>query len=63
MGYFSEHHARESPEGFVPGPGNYVTVMAEALAAGYNVFAGTWLGGSAAEAIGIVTTDSDRAYA
>ncbi|MGI8960320.1 MAG: pyridoxal phosphate-dependent decarboxylase family protein [Bryobacteraceae bacterium] len=42
---------------FVPGPGNYVSVMAEALAAGYNVFAGTWLGGSAAEAIEIVTID------
>jgi aromatic-L-amino-acid/L-tryptophan decarboxylase len=43
--------------GFVPGPGNYVSVMAEALAAGYNVFAGTWLGGSAAEAIEIITID------
>src|SRR5437763_857852 len=43
--------------GFVPGPGNYVSVMAEALAAGYNVFAGTWLGGSAAEAIETVTID------
>ncbi|MFL6353862.1 MAG: pyridoxal phosphate-dependent decarboxylase family protein [Bryobacteraceae bacterium] len=42
---------------FVPGPGNYVSVMAEALAAGYNVFAGTWLGGSAAEAIETVTID------
>ncbi len=37
--------------GFVPGPGNYVGVMAETLAAGYNVFAGTWLGGSAAAAL------------
>jgi hypothetical protein len=44
---------------FVPGPADYVSVMAEALAAGNNVFAGTWLGGSAAEAIEIVTTDSD----
>jgi glutamate/tyrosine decarboxylase-like PLP-dependent enzyme len=42
---------------FVPGPGNYVSVMAEALAAGYNVFAGTWLGGSAAEAVETVTID------
>lgn len=42
---------------FVPGPGNYVSVMAEALAAGYNVFAGTWLGGSAAEAIETVTIE------
>lgn len=42
---------------FVPGPGNYAGVMAEALAAGYNVFAGTWLGGSAAEALETVTID------
>jgi aromatic-L-amino-acid/L-tryptophan decarboxylase len=42
---------------FVPGPGNYVSVMAEALAAGYNVFSGTWLGGSAAEAVETVTID------
>jgi aromatic-L-amino-acid decarboxylase len=42
---------------FVPGPGNFVGVMAEALAAGYNVFAGTWLGGSAAEAVETVTID------
>lgn len=42
---------------FVPGPGNYVGAMAEALAAGFNVFAGTWLGGSAAEAVESVTID------
>jgi len=42
---------------FVPGPGNYVATMAEALSAGFNVFAGTWLGGSAAEAIEVVTID------
>ena len=33
---------------FVPGPGNFVGAMAETLAAGFNVFAGTWLGGAAA---------------
>lgn len=42
---------------FVPGPGNYAGVMAEALAAGFNVFTGTWLGGSAAEAVETVTID------
>ncbi len=42
---------------FVPGPGNYVGTMAEALAAGFNVFTGTWLGGSAAEALETVTID------
>jgi aromatic-L-amino-acid/L-tryptophan decarboxylase len=40
---------------FVPGPGNYVGVMAEALAAGYNAFVGTSLGGSAAAAVGDCT--------
>jgi len=42
---------------FVPGPGNFAGVMAETLAAGYNVFVGTWLGGSAAEAVETVTID------
>jgi glutamate/tyrosine decarboxylase-like PLP-dependent enzyme len=42
---------------FVPGPSNYASVMAEALAAGFNVFTGTWLGGSAAEAVETVTID------
>src|SRR5438067_943502 len=36
---------------FVPGPGNYISTMADALASGFNVFNGTWLGGSAAAAI------------
>jgi glutamate/tyrosine decarboxylase-like PLP-dependent enzyme len=33
---------------FIPGPSNFVGVLAEALAAGFNIFAGTWIGGSAA---------------
>jgi aromatic-L-amino-acid/L-tryptophan decarboxylase len=36
---------------FVPGPNNFVSAMADALAAGFNVFNGTWLGGSAAAAM------------
>src|ERR1051325_7356203 len=35
---------------FVPGPNNFVSTMADALASGFNVFNGTWLGGSAAAA-------------
>src|SRR5881398_2448230 len=35
---------------FVPGPNNFVSTMADALAAGFNIFNGTWLGGSAAAA-------------
>jgi aromatic-L-amino-acid decarboxylase len=36
---------------FVPGPNNFVSTMADALTAGFNVFNGTWLGGSAAAAV------------
>jgi aromatic-L-amino-acid decarboxylase len=36
---------------YVPGPGNFVGAMADALAAGFNVFAGTWIGGSGAAAV------------
>src|SRR5262252_4774843 len=36
---------------FVPGPNNFVSTMADALAAGFNIFNGTWLGGSAAAAV------------
>jgi aromatic-L-amino-acid decarboxylase len=36
---------------FVPGPNNFVSAMADALAAGLNVFNGTWFGGSAAAAV------------
>src|SRR5438876_6926437 len=36
---------------FVPGPNNFISTMADALAAGFNVFNGTWLGGSAAAAV------------
>jgi glutamate/tyrosine decarboxylase-like PLP-dependent enzyme len=40
---------------FVPGPGNLVSALAEALAAGYNVFAGTRLEGSGPSAVELVT--------
>jgi aromatic-L-amino-acid/L-tryptophan decarboxylase len=36
---------------FVPGPNNFISTMADALAAGFNIFNGTWLGGSAAAAL------------
>ena len=36
---------------FVPGPNNFASVMADAIAAGLQVFNGTWLGGSAAAAV------------
>jgi len=42
---------------FVPSPSNFVSVMADALAAGFNVFAGTWLEASGPTQIELVTID------
>jgi len=42
---------------FVPGPSNFVSVMADALAAGFNVFNGSWLGGSSAAAMELSVID------
>jgi len=36
---------------YVPGPSNFVGAMADALASGYNVFAGTWISGSGPAAV------------
>ena len=47
---------------FVPGPGNFVSSMADALASGFNVFNGTWLGGSAAAAIELTVIDWFRGF-
>jgi aromatic-L-amino-acid decarboxylase len=42
---------------FVPSPSNFVSVMADALASGFNVFAGTWLEASGPAEIELVTID------
>jgi aromatic-L-amino-acid decarboxylase len=42
---------------FVPGPGNFVSTMADALASGFNVFAGHWLAASGAGAVELQTID------
>jgi glutamate/tyrosine decarboxylase-like PLP-dependent enzyme len=42
---------------FIPGPNNFVSVMADALAAGFNPFAGTWIAGSGPAQIELVTID------
>lgn len=41
--------------GYVPSPGNYISVLGDALAAGFNVFAGQALVGSSAAAIEATT--------
>jgi aromatic-L-amino-acid decarboxylase len=42
---------------FVPGPGNFVGAMADALAAGFNVFAGSWFSGSGPAQLELVVLD------
>ena len=42
---------------FIPGPSNFVGAMADALASGHNVFAGTWLEASGPAEIELVTLD------
>ena len=40
---------------FVPGPSNYVSAMADALATGFNIFSGGWAAAPAAAELEIVT--------
>jgi aromatic-L-amino-acid decarboxylase len=47
---------------FVPGPGNFVSTMADALVSGFNIFNGTWLGGSAAAAVELNVIDWFRRF-
>ncbi|MEP7248145.1 MAG: pyridoxal-dependent decarboxylase [Spartobacteria bacterium] len=47
---------------FVPSPGNFVSTMADALASGFNVFAGTWLGGSAAASMELLVIEWLRRF-
>lgn len=42
---------------FIPSPSNFISVMADALASGFNPFAGTWLEGSGPAQIELVTID------
>lgn len=42
---------------FVPVPSNFVSVMADALASGFNVFAGSWLAGSGSVAMELGVID------
>ena len=42
---------------FIPGPSNFVGAMAEFLRTGYNIFAGSWLEGSAPAIAELVTLD------
>jgi aromatic-L-amino-acid decarboxylase len=42
---------------FVPGPNNFVSVMGDTLAAGFNVFTGTWFAGSAPAQVELTVVD------
>lgn len=43
--------------GFVPGSPTWPGILGDFIAAGYNIFQGSWLGGSGASAIELVVTD------
>jgi len=47
---------------FVPAPSNFVSAMGDALAAGFNVFNGSWLGGSGPAALELAVIDWFRAW-
>jgi aromatic-L-amino-acid decarboxylase len=47
---------------FVPVPSNFVSAMADALASGFNVFVGSWLGGSGAVALELAVIDWIRQW-
>ncbi len=47
---------------FVPGPSNFVSAMGDALASGFNVFNGSWMGGSAAAALELEVIDWLRGF-
>src|SRR5262247_3059717 len=42
---------------FIPSPSNFISVMADALASGFNPFAGNWLEGSGTSQIELITID------
>jgi len=42
---------------YVPGPNNFVSVMADALAGGFNVFAGSWLESPGAAMLELITIE------
>jgi aromatic-L-amino-acid/L-tryptophan decarboxylase len=42
---------------FVPVPSNFVSTMADALSSGFNVFSGSWLGGSGSVALELAVVD------
>ncbi|HEX8999976.1 MAG TPA: aminotransferase class I/II-fold pyridoxal phosphate-dependent enzyme, partial [Blastocatellia bacterium] len=42
---------------FIPSPSNFVSVMADALASGFNPFAGNWLEGAGTTQLELVTVD------
>ena len=51
------HHDHPRFFAYVPSPNNFVSVMADALASGFNVFAGSYQGASGAAEIELITID------
>jgi aromatic-L-amino-acid decarboxylase len=46
----------------IPGPSNYVSALADAIGAGFNVFAGSWTGGSGPATVELVVLDWLRGW-
>ncbi|SHG84356.1 pyridoxal phosphate-dependent decarboxylase family protein [Flagellimonas flava] len=51
----STNMAHPKSYSFVPGPSNYISVMADTLATGYNIFSGGWVASPAAAELEIIT--------
>ncbi len=48
--------------GFIPSAGTFVGAMGDALAAGYNIYAGTWIEGAAAQQLELTVVDWFRGW-
>ncbi|UCC83879.1 MAG: aminotransferase class I/II-fold pyridoxal phosphate-dependent enzyme [Gemmatimonadota bacterium] len=48
--------------GFIPSAGTFVGAMGDALAAGYNIYAGTWIEGAAAQQLELTVVDWFRRW-
>ncbi len=47
---------------FIPGSGTFIGAMGDALASGYNIYAGTWIESAAAHQLELVVTDWFRSW-
>jgi glutamate/tyrosine decarboxylase-like PLP-dependent enzyme len=60
----TDGHRNSHPRyfGYIPNPSNYVGVMADALASGFNIFSGMWMGSPGAAETELLVTDWMRGW-